>query len=63
MVRQGLRKYPNHCADMELIGEATDGEEAVHLAGQLSPDVVLMDINMRRMNGIEATSLIMSTHP
>ncbi|QPD02327.1 MAG: hypothetical protein Nkreftii_000101 [Candidatus Nitrospira kreftii] len=63
MVRQGLRKYLNHCADMELIGEATDGAEAVHLADQFSPDVVLMDMNMPRLNGIEATSLIKSKHP
>ncbi len=63
MVRQELRTYLDQCPDIELVGEAADGEEAVRLAVQLSPDVVVMDINMPRMNGIEATSLIMSKHP
>lgn len=44
--------------DLVVIGEASDGKEAVKLAHQLHPDVVIMDINMPRMNGIEATRTI-----
>lgn len=47
----------------ELIGEAADGVEAVALAGQLRPDLVLMDINMPNMNGIDATRDIVATLP
>ncbi len=47
----------------ELVGEASSGEEAVELAGSLSPDLVLMDINMGEMNGIEATRRIVAANP
>lgn len=63
LVRQGLRKYLSHHIDIELVGEATDGEEAVKLTDLLNPDVVVMDINMPKMNGIEATGAIMRKHP
>jgi DNA-binding NarL/FixJ family response regulator len=63
LVRQGLRKYLSHHLDIELVGEAADGEEAVKLADLLKPDVVVMDINMPRMNGIEATGSIIRKHP
>ncbi len=63
LVRQGLRKYLSHHVDIELVGEATDGEEAVKLADQLKPDVIVMDINMPKMNGIEATGSILRKHP
>ncbi|UVT20329.1 MAG: CHASE3 domain-containing protein [Nitrospira sp.] len=63
MVRQGLRAMLDAYPDVELIGEAGNGEEAVQLVDQLCPSVVLMDINMPKMNGIEATKAIMVRHP
>ena len=47
----------------DLVGEARSGEEAVVMAGELRPRLVLMDINMAEMNGIEATRRILSEHP
>ena len=57
MLREGLRRSMEG-AGFDVIGEASDGDEAVHLAEELRPDVVLMDVSMPVMDGIEATRLI-----
>lgn len=63
MVRQGLHSILDAYADVEIVGEASTGFEAVTLVDQLLPSVVVMDINMPRMNGIEATAAIKACHP
>ncbi len=55
VVRQGLRTFLELQEDIHVVGEACDGEEAVQMARQLMPDVVLMDLVMPRMDGITAT--------
>ena len=57
MLREGLRRSMEG-AGFDVVGEASDGDEAVHLAEELRPDVVLMDVSMPVMDGIEATRLI-----
>jgi len=63
MIRQGLRSVLESYPDVEVVGEACDGEQAVAAADALRPTVVLMDINMPKMNGIKATELIKARSP
>ncbi len=58
IVREGIRLILAPYDDMEVVGEAGDGKEAVELATRTKPDVIIMDITMPVMNGIEATKLI-----
>jgi DNA-binding NarL/FixJ family response regulator len=63
VVREGTRELIRREQDMEVVGEAGDGEEAIELATKLRPDVVIMDIAMPRVNGIEATKRIKEQLP
>ena len=63
MVRQGLKAVLDAYADVELTGEAGTGEEALRLVNQQRPEVVVMDINIPKMDGIEATKQIKSRYP
>ena len=63
MVRQGLRTLLEDYSDVTVVGEAADGEEAVHSAESLIPHIVVMDINMPRRTGIEATADIKQRFP
>ncbi|SHG59492.1 Response regulator receiver domain-containing protein [Fodinibius roseus] len=58
MMRQGLCKIVNDQKDMVVIGEASNGKEAVELCRTISPDTIIMDVSMPVMNGIEATKVI-----
>ena len=63
IVRQGLSALLRTESDIEVIGEASDGSEAIELAKKLIPDVVLMDIAMRNLNGLDATRNIKKLFP
>jgi two-component system, NarL family, response regulator LiaR len=63
IVREGTRQLLGQSPDMEVIGEASDGVEAVQLAADLHPDVIVMDVRLPRLNGIEATRTITARFP
>jgi two-component system, NarL family, response regulator LiaR len=63
MLRQGLRMFFELDPELQVVGEAADGAEAVRLARQLEPDVVLMDLLMPVMDGLAATAAIRSAFP
>ena len=63
VVREGTRQILDQEADMSVVAEAGDGEEAVRLAGEYKPDVAIIDISMPKLDGIEATRKIKELYP
>ena len=63
LFRRGMRAILGVEPDTELVGEATDGQQALDMALELRPDVILMDLNMPKVSGIEATRRIVQASP
>lgn len=63
VLREGMHNLLESASEIAVVGEASDGEEAVKLASELKPDMVLMDIVMPKLNGIEATKRIKQNNP
>lgn len=63
VLRAGLRALLNDEPDLSVVGEADSGEEALKIAKKVSPDIVLMDLNMPGMGGIEAARMMVKSHP
>jgi DNA-binding NarL/FixJ family response regulator len=61
--RDGLKLLINHQSDMEVVGEAGNGEKAIALTRELRPDIILMDVKMPVMDGAETTSRILAEMP
>ena len=63
IMREGLKSLLNDEPDMEVVGEAENGRKAIQMAEEHKPDVVVMDIGMPELNGIEATRRIVADNP
>src|SRR5574340_843385 len=63
VVRDGLRALLEASADVEVIGDAANGRQAVELAAELNPDIIIMDISMPELDGIDAARQILGTSP
>ncbi len=63
MLREGMHNLLSEEKDFEVVGEAANGEEAVRLARELKPDIVIMDVVMPKLNGVEATKQIKQINP
>jgi DNA-binding NarL/FixJ family response regulator len=61
--REGVRTLLSHSPEISVAGEASNGEEVIVQAGDLNPDVILMDLKMPGVNGIDATRIIHEKHP
>ena len=62
-VRAGLQSLLKAGEDIEVVGSAADGQEALELVGRVEPDVVLMDLSMPGMGGVEAARRLLEAHP
>ncbi|MBI4787162.1 MAG: response regulator transcription factor [Chloroflexi bacterium] len=63
LVRETIRLFLEHAQDTQVIGEARDGQEGLEMAARLAPDVVVMDIEMPRLNGLDATAALHTREP
>ncbi|WP_286677645.1 response regulator transcription factor [Candidatus Aquicultor secundus] len=63
LVRESIRQFLDKETDIEVVGEAGDGEQMVALAGELRPDVIVADVAMPKINGIEATKQVKALDP
>src|SRR4051794_20793116 len=63
VVRKGLRLQLEQHSDFEVVGEASDGREAITMCDELAPDIVIMDIAMQNLNGIQSTTQIVKKNP
>jgi two-component system, NarL family, response regulator NreC len=63
LVREGIAAFLKLCDDLEVIAEASDGIEALEKAGRFRPDIIIMDVNMPKLGGLEATVEIKKAHP
>jgi len=62
-VRRGVQSLLQAAPEWEFCGEAENGQEAIHLAGELKPEIIIMDVSMPVLNGLEATRIIHNTMP